>query len=138
MSVKGNGKCLSCGAGTIWRNGASDVPASDVPWVLAARLAIVGVANSALGRSSIERARRTLAIICMASSELPAELEEVLIDAHALEPEYLRPDAGQDLFSGRAGRNIGRASRGQMLRSWQRFRVRFAMFGVSGNESSRI
>ncbi len=53
-----------------------------------------------------------------------AELEEVVVDAHALQVQRLGPEAGQDLLGGRARRGIGRG--GLHLGRRQRLAVELA------------
>ena len=57
---------------------------------------------------------------------IAAQVEEVVLDPHLLEPENLRPDAGQILLGGRARCNV-RLKAGRTVRCRQGFSVHLAI-----------
>src|SRR6266513_644355 len=58
---------------------------------------------------------------------IAAQVEEVVLDPHLLEPENLRPDAGQDLLGGFARCSVGALKAGGKVRHRQRLTVDLAV-----------
>ncbi len=70
----------------------------------AASPAIVGCSKRLLSGSSTPSASRTRETTCVAMQRVAAELEEVVVDADAIEVEERAPDAGQRVLGRRPGR----------------------------------